>query len=82
MILKVHGTDPFTDPLPPPLSLSLSLSLSLLGFAASNISEVYDAKIFAVATILSSYLIYNSVKVTDNNNNNNNNNDNLSAIDY
>ena len=42
--------------------ISLSLSLSL-GFAASNISEVYDAKIFAVATILSSYLIYNSVKV-------------------
>lgn len=33
------------------------------GFAASNISEVYDAKIFAVTTILSSYLIYNSVKV-------------------
>uniref|UniRef100_A0A1X7U5G1 GB1/RHD3-type G domain-containing protein n=1 Tax=Amphimedon queenslandica TaxID=400682 RepID=A0A1X7U5G1_AMPQE len=35
------------------------------GFAASNISEVYDAKIFAVATILSSYLIYNSVKIID-----------------
>ena len=33
------------------------------GFAASNISETYDAKIFSVATLLSSYLIYNSVKV-------------------
>ena len=36
----------------------------LLGFAASNISETYDAKIFSVATLLSSYLIYNSVKVS------------------
>ncbi len=34
-----------------------------LGFAASNISESYDAKIFSVATLLSSYLLYNSVKV-------------------
>ena len=34
-----------------------------IGFAASNISETYDAKIFSVATLLSSYLIYNSVKV-------------------
>ena len=35
-----------------------------IGFAANNISETYDAKIFSVATLLSSYLIYNSVKVT------------------
>lgn len=35
------------------------------GFAASNISEAYDAKIFSVATLLSSYLIYNSVKIID-----------------
>ncbi|GAB6024572.1 hypothetical protein CHUAL_009723 [Chamberlinius hualienensis] len=35
------------------------------GFAANNISEHYDAKIFAVATLLSSYLIYNSVKIID-----------------
>lgn len=35
------------------------------GFAANNISEAYDAKIFAVATLLSSYLIYNSVKIID-----------------
>lgn len=34
-----------------------------VGFAANNISESYDAKIFSVATLLSSYLIYNSVKV-------------------
>lgn len=48
------------------MSFFISLSLPLEGFAASNISEVYDAKIFAVATILSSYLIYNSVKVCHN----------------
>lgn len=35
-----------------------------VGFAANNISETYDAKIFSVATLLSSYLIYNSVKVS------------------
>ncbi|XP_078606478.1 uncharacterized protein LOC144879110 [Branchiostoma floridae x Branchiostoma japonicum] len=35
------------------------------GFAANNISENYDAKIFAVSTLLSSYLIYNSVKIID-----------------
>ena len=46
------------------MDTDFSLSLFLSGFAASNISEVYDAKIFAVATILSSYLIYNSVKVS------------------
>ena len=34
-----------------------------VGFAANNISETYDAKIFSVATLLSSYLLYNSVKV-------------------
>ena len=27
------------------------------GFAASNTSEIYDANLFAVATILSSYLL-------------------------
>ena len=37
--------------------------LQNVGFAANNISETYDAKIFSVATLLSSYLIYNSVKV-------------------
>ncbi|XP_076316463.1 uncharacterized protein LOC143228907 isoform X3 [Tachypleus tridentatus] len=35
------------------------------GFAANNISENYDAKIFAVATLISSHLIYNSVKIVD-----------------
>ena len=34
------------------------------GFSANNISEAYDAKIFSVATLLSSYLLYNSVKVS------------------
>ena len=37
------------------------------GFAATNVSESYDAKVFAVATLLSSYLIYNSVKVSTKN---------------
>ncbi|XP_023225373.1 guanylate-binding protein 2-like [Centruroides sculpturatus] len=35
------------------------------GFAANNVSENYDAKIFSVATLLSSYLLYNSVKIID-----------------
>ncbi|KAK3731648.1 hypothetical protein QZH41_007511 [Actinostola sp. cb2023] len=35
------------------------------GFAATNVSETYDAKVFAVATLLSSFLIYNSVKIID-----------------
>jgi hypothetical protein len=45
-----------------PLSV---IFLDTEGFAASNISETYDAKIFSVATLLSSYLIYNSVKIID-----------------
>jgi hypothetical protein len=44
--------------------IMLVLSLYMyIGFAANNISETYDAKIFSVATLLSSYLLYNSVKV-------------------
>ena len=35
------------------------------GFAANNVSENYDAKIFAVSTLLSSQLLYNSVKIID-----------------
>lgn len=35
------------------------------GFAANNVSENYDAKIFAVSTLLSSHLLYNSVKIID-----------------
>lgn len=35
------------------------------GFAASNITENYDAKVFAVSTLMSSHLIYNSVKIID-----------------
>ncbi|CAM5999695.1 unnamed protein product, partial [Sphagnum balticum] len=50
------------------LSSGLKVSLVFLdteGFAANNISENYDAKIFAVATLLSSHLLYNSVKIID-----------------
>lgn len=35
------------------------------GFAASNVTENYDAKVFAVSTLLSSHLLYNSVKIID-----------------
>lgn len=35
------------------------------GFAANNITENYDAKVFAVSTLLSSHLLYNSVKIID-----------------
>lgn len=35
------------------------------GLFASNISESYDAKIFAISNLLSSYFIYNSVKIID-----------------
>lgn len=33
------------------------------GFAANNVSENYDAKIFAVTTLLSSHLLFNTVKI-------------------
>ena len=58
IFLDTEGTERY-------LLIFLRLFLSSLcsGFAASNISETYDAKIFSVATLLSSYLIYNSVKV-------------------
>ena len=35
------------------------------GLFAANVTEIYDAKIFAIATLLSSYLIYNSVNIID-----------------
>jgi Guanylate-binding protein, N-terminal domain len=35
------------------------------GFYARDVSEEYDAKIFSVATLLSSVLVYNSVKTID-----------------
>ena len=35
------------------------------GLYASNVSESYDAKIFAVATLLSSTLVYNTIKIID-----------------
>lgn len=42
-----------------------TLMLDTEGFAATNISENYDAKIFAVATLMSSTLLFNSVKIID-----------------
>eukprot|EP01132_Coremiostelium_polycephalum_P000986 gene986-1252_t len=41
------------------------LLLDTEGFFSSNVSETYDAKIFAITTLLSSHLIYNSVKIID-----------------
>lgn len=35
------------------------------GFAANNVTENYDAKVFAVSTLLSSHLLYNSIKIID-----------------
>jgi len=49
----------------------LVIFLDTEGLFASNISEAYDAKIFAISSLMSSYLIYNSVKFID-----------QSAIDY
>lgn len=56
------------QPLKMTLSSGQQLSLIFLdteGFAATNVSENYDAKIFAIATLISSHLIYNSVKIID-----------------
>lgn len=35
------------------------------GFAVANVTETYDAKIFAAATVLSSVLVYNSMHLID-----------------
>ncbi len=35
------------------------------GFYASNVSSTYDAKIFSIATLLSSQLVYNSIRIID-----------------
>lgn len=43
----------------------LIVFLDTEGLFASNISEAYDAKIFAISSLMSSYLIYNSVKFID-----------------
>lgn len=56
------------EPLKVKLLSGQQLSLIFLdteGFAATNVSENYDAKIFAIATLISSHLIYNSVKIID-----------------
>ncbi|KAG1660232.1 Guanylate-binding protein 5 [Nymphon striatum] len=57
---------------PSPIVMSLAngktisvIFLDTEGFAATNVSENYDAKIFAVSTLMSSFLIYNSVKIID-----------------
>lgn len=42
-----------------------TLLLDTEGFAANNVSENYDAKIFAVSTLMSSIQLYNSVKIID-----------------
>jgi len=35
------------------------------GFFANNVDETYDAKVFALTTLLSSHVIYNSIKIID-----------------
>ncbi|CAM1313017.1 Gbp5 (predicted), partial [Pycnogonum litorale] len=73
------GVGPFVKPetmgiwmwgQPMVLTLKNNESISVIfldteGFAANNVSENYDAKIFSVTTLMSSYLIYNSVKIID-----------------
>ncbi|XP_037523747.1 guanylate-binding protein 1 isoform X1 [Rhipicephalus sanguineus] len=56
--------EPLKVQLPSGQQLSL-IFLDTEGFAATNVSENYDAKIFAIATLISSHLIYNSVKIID-----------------
>lgn len=41
------------------------LLLDTEGFDANNVTDAYDAKIFSIATLLSDYLIYNSVRQID-----------------
>lgn len=41
------------------------LFLDTEGFDATNVTETYDAKIFSIATLLSDYLIYNSLRQID-----------------
>lgn len=56
--------EPLKVQLPSGQPISL-IFLDTEGFAATNVSENYDAKIFAIATLISSHLIYNSVKIID-----------------
>jgi len=35
------------------------------GLFASNVSEIYDAKIFSICSLISSYMIYNTVRIID-----------------
>lgn len=35
------------------------------GLAASNVSEAYDAKIFAISALASSMILYNSIRIID-----------------
>ena len=35
------------------------------GFFGPGVSEDYDAKIFTLATLLGSYLVYNTIKIID-----------------
>jgi hypothetical protein len=41
------------------------LFLDTEGFYSNNVTEVYDAKIFSVSALLSSHLLYNTVKIID-----------------
>lgn len=41
------------------------LLLDTEGFAVANVSEAYDARIFAASTVLSSLLLYNSMHLID-----------------
>lgn len=46
---------------------SVVIFMDTEGFYGQDVSESYDARTFTVATLLSSYLVYNSIKLVDQN---------------
>eukprot|EP01118_Nematostelium_gracile_P005180 TRINITY_DN1627_c0_g1_i1.p1 TRINITY_DN1627_c0_g1~~TRINITY_DN1627_c0_g1_i1.p1 ORF type:complete len:784 (+),score=206.83 TRINITY_DN1627_c0_g1_i1:20-2371(+) len=48
-----------------PVDNSRILLLDSEGFYGSDVAESYDAKIFAITSLLSSHLVYNSIKLID-----------------
>src|SRR3989338_8427841 len=60
---QTRGLWIWSEPILLPEENKALLFLDTEGFYAKDVSEEYDAKIFAVATLLSSTIIYNSVKI-------------------
>ena len=63
---KTMGIWMWGNPMTADLANEGNISIVFLdteGFSSRNVSELYDAKIFAVTSLLSSFLLYNSVKI-------------------